>query len=72
MSKIQIQKNEFLGRDEASLVARWLTDLGKPVTNGYLSVWRMTPSEIAKAFNVEETEVIRVARRSQPQNQNAQ
>lgn len=55
--------DQGLGRDEASLVARWLTDNGKAVKNGYLSVWRLTPGEVATRFGVEELEVKKAARR---------
>lgn len=64
--------DQGLGRDEASLVSRWLTHLGKDVRNGYLSVWRMTPGEVATKFGVDEKDVLEAARRPQPAGTNAQ
>ena len=57
------EQEKGLSRYEASLVARWFAENGKQLEQGWVKVWRMTPSDIAKEYKVSKEDVIKAARR---------
>lgn len=52
-----------LKRFEAQIVAEYLREKGVDLPSGWVSVWKMTPAEVAKKYRLTEAEIIRVARR---------
>ena len=57
-------EDKQLGRTEAGWVADWLElEKGKYVKGGWTAVFRLTPIDIAREYQVEVSEVVRVSRR---------
>ena len=53
-----------LGRTEAGWVADWLEQVkGKYVKGGWTAVYRLTPADVARDYDVALKDVIRIARR---------
>ena len=52
-----------LSRFEAQMVADYLKQKGKSLTSGWLSVYRLTPAEVAANFKINVAEVVKATRR---------
>jgi thioesterase domain-containing protein len=53
-----------LSQPEAYKVARWLKQSGKEVEAVLIDLWRKSPSEIAKEYDVDKQEVMKAAGRN--------
>lgn len=57
------EKKHKLGRVEASMVVRWLkNEKGREVNGGWTAIWKRTPDQVAKDYNVTAKEVREAAR----------
>lgn len=57
--------DKILGRNEAILVAQWLKDRGITLKSGWVTVYKLRPSDIAKKYSVKMDEVVKAARRGE-------
>lgn len=54
-----------LTRTEASLIARWLQDKGKPTKQGWVSLWKLSPAQVSETYQETEQDILIAARRIQ-------
>jgi len=59
------QNEKPISRPEASLLARWLQEQGKPPEQGWLSLWRMSPAKVAEEYEVNEHDILVTIRRTE-------
>ena len=60
----KVERTAPLSRFEAGYVYQWLeAEKGKKIQGGWTSVYRRTPEEVAKEYNVSKEDVIKAARR---------
>ena len=52
-----------LSRTEATICATWLEGQGEAVPSGWISLWKMKPSEIAKEYKVDLPDLLKAIRR---------
>ena len=59
-----------LSRTEATLLADWMKSKGNATPQGWVSLWRMHPSEISKKYKVAISEIMKAIRRDEPNSPN--
>jgi len=52
-----------LSRTEATICATWLERQGEAVSSGWISLWKMKPSDIAKEYKVDLSDLLKAIRR---------
>jgi hypothetical protein len=57
-------ENATLSVGEARLVAKWLDTIGKAPEQGHISIWKLTPEDIAALYKVEKEQVLAACRRN--------
>lgn len=58
------ENDKPLSQVEAKLVADYLKSISKTPSTGWVSLWKLSPSQIANLYKVSAAEVIKAARRA--------